>query len=72
MTEPNGNYALIIEGIVAENGNGGGISAIIVVQQIDRIRSGALQIADAAEILRGISPTTAEIRAEWRQMKRGK
>ena len=70
MTEPNG-HALIIEGYITENANGG-INAILVVQQIERIRSSALQMADAAEILLGRMPTTAEIRAEWRQMKRGK
>ena len=59
---------LVFEGIVAVNGEG--MSIDMIGQELDRIRSGALQIADAVEILRGYKPTTAQIRAEWRQMKR--
>ena len=68
MSEDNNGDILIIEGITTSQAEG--ISVILIGRQIDRIRSGALQIADAAEILRGVSPTTAEIRAEWRRMKR--
>jgi len=67
MTEP--TSALIIEGYVASNGNGG-IDALLVIKQLERIRSSALQMADAAEILLGQRPTTAQMRHEWRQLKR--
>lgn len=58
----------VFEGIVAANGEG--LSIEMIGQELDRIRSGALQIADAVETLRGYKPTTAQIRAEWKQMKR--
>lgn len=70
MAEPNGS-ALIIEGYIAANGNGG-IDAFLVIKQLERIRSSALQMADAAEILLGRQPTTAQVRQEWRQMRRGR
>ena len=62
--------ALIIEGYIAANGNGG-IDALLVIKQLERIRAGALQMADAIEILLGQAPTTAQMRHEWRQIKRG-
>jgi len=62
--------ALIIEGIVVATSNGtGGIDALEVVEQLERARSYALGLNDTLEILLGRRPTTAEIRAEWRQMK---
>jgi hypothetical protein len=60
--------ALIIEGIVATNGNG--IDAIVVITQLERARSYALGLNDALEKLLGRKPTTAEMRAEWKELKR--
>ena len=70
MTEPNGSHALVIEGIIADNGDG--LTVVFALEQLERIRAGLLQANDGLEILLGRTPTTAEIRAEWRRMKRGK
>ena len=68
MTEPNGSHALVIEGIIADNGDG--LTVVFALEQLERIRAGLLQANDGLEILLGRTPTTAEIRAEWRRMKR--
>lgn len=59
---------LIIEGTAAANGEG--VTLVLVFEQLERTRSAALQIADSMEILLGYSPTTAEMRREWRQLRR--
>jgi hypothetical protein len=69
MTDGDKPEALIIEGYIANNGNGG-IDAIMVLKEIERIRSGLLQAVDGLEILSGRTPTTAQMRHEWREMKR--
>jgi len=68
MAADTNGEAFVVEGLVATSGSG--MSVVMVGQQLDRIRSAALQIVDAAEILRGFSPTTAEMRAEWRKLRR--
>jgi len=61
---------LIIEGTTTNNGSG--LSVVLVLEQLERARSGMLQAADALEIILGYTPTTAQMRREWRQIKRGR
>lgn len=68
MSDPYKPQVLIIEGTTTDNGSG--VSVVLVLEQLERARSGMLQAADALEIILGYTPTTAQMRREWREMKR--